>query len=375
MAQQRSEVGGRNATGPLESPEVARREGSTGTPVITVLITAYNRIPFVARALESACAQSLDPELFEILVVSNRKEHSEVAREARTRHPQSEISVALMEDPPLGEQLALGFELARGRVVSLLNDDDEWRPQKLARVASAFTSNPSLAYFKDGTGFIDHDGRELNHRPGPGSRTKRRVSSGLIIDSRDPGAIRATLRWNPIDFNDSSISVARDVVLGALPEMRSIRTNEDTFLFYVCAVSGRPLEVTDDPLTMYRVHGGGMSQSSRGDEESSWRKLIANDEGNSTAMEVIRRFALEHRRGDLLPLIERDCEYFRLVALTRRPEIGRADRARQLARFLPLMFRSRVPAGLRATGWATLSLLTRRAGRMGYNAVRNFESR
>lgn len=341
---------------------------------VTVLLTAYNRVPFVPLALESACRQDLDPSRYEILVLSNRSEHRAVVEDARIRHPNARIRFEQMGESSIGEMLTFGFRSAHGKVVSLLNDDDEWSSEKLSNVVRAFEAHPRLVYFRNGLSVFRGGGSRPQSVSAVEGRSAAAVPRQRLLDGSNSGELARALRWTSIDFNDSSISVSREVVLRFSQEMRTLRTNEDTFLFYLAAISSGELLVTSVPLTKYRVHGNAMTQTTASGGVATWRRLAANDSATVASLDLLRSIARAQGRSDLLALIDHDREYSRLLAAARAGTSSRAETARQVVRFLPFCARVRIPAGMRALAWALCSLVSRHASRAGYLALRRLTS-
>ncbi len=337
----------------------------SGIPEATVLVTAYNRSRFLERALESACAQECSPELFEVILLSNVPAHGDVLRAVGERHPRHRLRFQLVGEMSIGEMLALGVEEAHGPVLCLLNDDDEWAPSKLTRVLSAFHKRPDLVYVWNGVQRISATGETLQTR-GRFAASGRPSDEEEHVDGSHPSELARVLRWRSLGFNDSAISLRRDMVRAVLPRLRSLRTNEDSFLLYAAAISGRSMLFLSDRLTRYRVHGEGMSQSANTDESEAWTKLEQNDRRELASWEVIVDMAREHHRSNLLPLIFREREFTRLVALSRAKEASRGDIARGIVAFLPYSARLRRWPGALALGWSLLSLFSRSLSRRAY---------
>lgn len=329
----------------------------------TVLVTAYNRSAFLGKALASACLQEYDPSRYEVLLVSNVPAHSETLEALKKRHPQHRLRFLLVDDMGIGEMLALGFGTSEGQVVCLLNDDDEWTPKKLPRVLSAFQSHPGLVYVWNGVQRISAKGERLQTR---GRFAVSGISSTRdeLVEATHPSDLVRVLRWRSLGFNDSSISVSREMVGQVLPELRAIRTNEDSFFLYAAAVSGRQLLFIGEPLTLYRVHGGGMSQASGTGTTGSWAKLVQNDRQELASWEIILRMV--QGNSALLPLVSREQAFSRLVSVSRDEHASRGQVARALVGFLPYAPLMRRWPGALALVWSLLSLLSRGLSREVY---------
>ncbi len=329
----------------------------------TVLVTAYNRSAFLERALESACLQEYEPSRYEILLVSNVPEHGETLEGLKKRYPQHRLRFLRVGDMGIGEMLAVGISTSEGKVVCLLNDDDEWTPKKLPRVVSAFQSHPGLVYVWNGVQRISAMGDRLQTR-GRFAASGRSSKGDELVEATHPSELVRVLRWRALGFNDSAISVLRELVMPVLPELRAIRTNEDSFLLHAAAVSGRQLLFIREPLTLYRVHGGGMSQASGTGTIQSWAKLVQNDRWDLASWEIIRTMA--QGNPALLSLVSREQAFSRLVSASRDEQASRAQLARALVAFLPYATLMRRWPGAVAIAWSLLSLLNRGLSRRVY---------
>src|SRR5215469_4492500 len=106
---------------------------------ISVVIPVYNRQQDVQRALASALRQTLAPA--EIVVVDDGSTDASVA--AVTALNESRIRL-VRHDRNRGAAAArnTGIAAARGDWIALLDSDDEWDRDKLARQIAALTAAP-----------------------------------------------------------------------------------------------------------------------------------------------------------------------------------------------------------------------------------------
>jgi glycosyltransferase involved in cell wall biosynthesis len=124
-----------------------------GKPLISVIVTAYNRKEFLYQAVSSALRQTLPREFYEVIVVKNFEE-----REIDRRLEESGVRSILSEAPEQGEHLAAALEEAKGEVLSFLDDDDVFSTGKLEAVRSAFRRE-GVVFHRNRRAFIDAGGR------------------------------------------------------------------------------------------------------------------------------------------------------------------------------------------------------------------------
>lgn len=109
-------------------------------PTVTVVIPTFNRPQFLIRAIESVRRQTFGD--LEVVVVIDgfdpaSKEAIEHIDEPRLRY------LELAEKVGGAEARNLGVRAAKGRWIALLDDDDEWLPDKLAQQLAPVQSNES----------------------------------------------------------------------------------------------------------------------------------------------------------------------------------------------------------------------------------------
>jgi glycosyltransferase involved in cell wall biosynthesis len=98
------------------------------TPVVSAVIPTIGR-PSLARAVQSVLDQTLP--VAEIIVVADTDEAVPLPSDARIKL----LRNAIGKGPARCRQL--GIDAARGAVIALLDDDDEWHTTKLARQLAA----------------------------------------------------------------------------------------------------------------------------------------------------------------------------------------------------------------------------------------------
>ena len=116
-----------------------RGEKST-TPVVSVIIPVRNGERTLARAIDSALGQTFTGG-FEVIVVDN----GSTDRTADVIRHYGDRIIALYESVP-GPARArnVAIFVARGEYLAFLDADDEWMPEKLARIYRSSRAIPSV---------------------------------------------------------------------------------------------------------------------------------------------------------------------------------------------------------------------------------------
>ncbi len=199
---------------------------------ISVVIPAYNAERFLPRSLASVFAQTLPPQ--EVIVVDDGSTDGtgEVAAALGAR-------VVRQENRGLAGARNTGIQHASGEWIALLDADDSWEPEKLARQVSAILPDVVLVY--TGTRHFDDHGT-------------RAVQSAIA-----PPTVRKMLRYcNPITA--SSVLLLRRAVLAAGGFREGVRACEDWGMWVRMMPLGE-FAAVEDPLTGYYIHPKSMSAS------------------------------------------------------------------------------------------------------------------
>src|SRR5215831_2770486 len=115
-------------------------------PYFTVLIDAYNYGHYVEEAVLSALGQDFPVADREILVVDDGSTDDTAAR---LRKFGNGIRYLYKANGGQASAFNYGFANSRGEIIALLDADDVWLPNKLARLREVFGQNPD-------TGMVYH---------------------------------------------------------------------------------------------------------------------------------------------------------------------------------------------------------------------------
>ncbi|HTE48672.1 MAG TPA: NAD-dependent epimerase/dehydratase family protein, partial [Candidatus Paceibacterota bacterium] len=206
-------------------------------PLISAIITTYNRAEYCREAIKSILAQTFtDFELF-VLDNSSKDNTEEVVKSFNDKR----IRYIRHKQMNIAEARNLGWREARGRYVGFLDDDDRWLPNKLSSQLALFEKpgrEPALVY----GGFlkIDQHGVKIDEfRP---------ILQGMILEEllKQKDAFTGSAS-NPL--------IRRDVLekLGGYNE--TVATGEDWEL-YLRLAEKYTVEFTSEPVLEIRQHEG-----------------------------------------------------------------------------------------------------------------------
>lgn len=197
-------------------------------PLISVIITAYNRREYVRQAVQSVLNQTLSREKYEVILSKNFETEYDKEWEAQG------VRLLYFESGVLGLRIADALQHCHGKIIAFLDDDDWWEPEKLKHVEYVWLKHPDTMYYHHSMIFefdqvID--------------QTWRRLMMGF------KGRWMRTHPW----YNSSSAVVAKDVLIAKLEFLKKISLAPDLFYYFAALTVGGRIMFADMKLTHYRV--------------------------------------------------------------------------------------------------------------------------
>lgn len=184
---------------------------------ISVIITIYNRKEFYNSSIQSVINQSLSKDKYEIIVVHYIDIEQKI----------NNIKYIKCGDITIGEQLSIGVENSKGNIIVFMDDDDVFTQSKLKAVYNAF-NDQKLIYFHNNHKNIDQHGKIINYN-----------------------------KYKSTCFNMSSISVRRDIL--NLIHLRELEILPDTFMYFSAIEFKGKIQISNQVLTLYRIHNKNLS--------------------------------------------------------------------------------------------------------------------
>ena len=193
--------------------------------LISVIITAYNRKEFLSDAVKSVLNQKFDRKNYEVIVIKNYQNYD------MEKFFESNGIINITMDGTIGEFLYKGVSISHGEVISFLDDDDMFDPEKLHIISEEFSRG--CTYF--------HNSQKL-------------------FTSKQADVKRYNTK--NLSFNLSSIAIAKELINMEL--LKSVVASPDNFVFY-CALSKHATVCSSKSnLTLYRIHNSTSINSSLG---------------------------------------------------------------------------------------------------------------
>jgi glycosyltransferase involved in cell wall biosynthesis len=120
-----------------------RRTGREASPRISVVIATYERLGLLAGCLEGFAGQTIDPSLFEVVVVDDGSADPRTASVLARFSERLPLVWALITHAGRSAAKNVGVLLARGDIVVIFDDDDRPAPDLLAEHLRAHEQRPA----------------------------------------------------------------------------------------------------------------------------------------------------------------------------------------------------------------------------------------
>jgi len=242
---------------------------------VSVIIPYYLASQTIARAVESALAQTVRPH--EILIVDDGSP-DDAARAIK----EFGSSVTLIRQPNGGAASArnLGIERSKGEWIAFLDADDYWEAEKLER---------QLA-FSDGVGLVG--ARWFTEAPGK-PRSVAEVADpcffGRKLNPRDSKAFQVAINlW-------TSVLLVRRTAMGDQRFAPYLETAEDRDL-WIRLVASTSVYLVPEPLATYVQMPGSLSNSDSDRDCLNMLKVVHRHAALLGAKEVRKQEAIIYRR-------------------------------------------------------------------------------
>jgi glycosyltransferase involved in cell wall biosynthesis len=282
--------------------------GDNAEPLVTVILTVYKRLTFFADALRSIEAQTLQE--YEVLVADDSggglaRAASLASNNPRVRYTANPASVGV------AVSVRAALASARGKYIAILNDDDLWEPDFLARLVPPLEADDTRVL-----AFCDHAIMREDGRIDDAASDRNTEKFGR---SRLPEGHVDNPKWFVLRHNGVPLAMGSLFRKAALSPERLVRDVAGAYDFWVSTLlarSGGAFYYVPARLTRYRVHGE-METVRRDPEKTSCLAFIARallaDPAFADQREYIGRWlaSLTVRAG-------RDYLYFDRVADARR---------------------------------------------------------
>ncbi len=287
---------------------------------ISVAMAVFEGEKFIGQQLDSILSQSLVPNEIIICDDSRNDKTYKAIEEIVAQH--SEIIKYFKNETQLGvsKNFEKAISLSSGDVIFLSDQDDVWRQDKIAQLASLVNASPNCGGAFCNSELVDEDLKPLGitHWDLRGFQTNEMLSYPLV------GMMEFFLKRVPAAGHNMAFkSKLKDLIL-PFPDLKECH---DTWIGLVIAATNR-WAFTSDTLTQFRQHTDNVSQSGRSSQLKAALESIKNDTSawNATLYdELIQRLTgkiepevlelLEDRRDHSAARTKMNCNIFKRFPL------------------------------------------------------------
>jgi Glycosyltransferases involved in cell wall biogenesis len=239
-------------------------EPDGSAPLISVVVTAYNRREYLKRAVDSVLCQTLPRDRYEVVVSKNFQTEFDDAWTSRN------VRLVWFGQGGSGSRVADALRYCRGEVVCFLDDDDVYLPNKLETVNSAFVKNPELQY-------LTHNAYKVSHLQATSNRlVKTHKESSIILKPPYYEAPSESFMRNKLWGNNSTVAVRRSLMTRWLRHLSRIELAVDLFYFVCAMASNGIIMFLNRPLSIYMIHAENTSMLGQDAHNTNflvnWRK-------------------------------------------------------------------------------------------------------
>lgn len=210
-------------------------------PRVSVLLTCYNHIRYLPAAVEGVRSQTFRD--IEIIAIDDGS--TDGTRDWLRDQPDIQC---VFNESNLGtyETLNVGLRHSKGEFIAVLNDDDVWLPEKLARQVDLLDRNEAVGLVHTGGHFID----------GSGARTE-----GNPLGFAFPTFVTGDVLLGLVYENKiiASAALARRACFDALGGFNREYFGSGDWEMWFRIAERWHVGFVDEPLTLYRVHGANAS--------------------------------------------------------------------------------------------------------------------
>lgn len=233
---------------------------------VSVVLPVYNVERYIAEAVESVLAQT--HANFELLIIDDGSPDRSI--EICERYQDPRIRILRQKNRGLAGARNTGIRHATGEYLAFLDSDDTWMPHKLARHVEHLDFSPAVGLSYCQSAFIDEQSQPLGTYQLPklsGITTAHLLCRNPVGNGSAPVIRRKAL--DEIRYQADYHGQVEDFYFD-----EELRQSEDIECWIrISSQTDWQLEGIAEPLTCYRVNGGGLSANLTRQLET-WERVI-----------------------------------------------------------------------------------------------------
>jgi glycosyltransferase involved in cell wall biosynthesis len=254
-------------------------------PLVSVIVPAYNAMPWLAETLASICAQTMTD--LEVIVVDDGSTDDTAQYALECSRRDSRVRCLSKPNGGLARARNSGMAEAVGRYLTFLDSDDLWAPEKLARQLQLIEGRPRTAVLSGIRRFYDLGGARqwsFDTAPRGGLPGGDYLRSLLFLRNTEMVGIASCLApaeaWRELGGYDPALATAEDWDMW----LRAARRLEMQ-------------TVPGEPLQFYRKRAGSLTtQSSLDRDFDAWRTILRKQVSLGGVSAAVVRQAIAYKR-------------------------------------------------------------------------------
>jgi glycosyltransferase involved in cell wall biosynthesis len=229
---------------------------------VSVVIPIYNHERFVGAAIESALSQTVRPR--EILCIDDGSPDgsARIAQSLAARHP----SVRFWSRPNQGAHRTIneGIREARAAYLAILNSDDVYHPERLARCLAVLEADPGAAAVATGISFVNAHGNPIRF-------PWYEEACAFYEEIGDLGLALVNANF----LMTTSNIVARRAIFQDVGGFDDLRYAHDLDFFLRLVAHHKRLVLLRQPLLSYRIHDSNTISEAPPQVRLEWAAVVA----------------------------------------------------------------------------------------------------
>ena len=216
---------------------------------LATIITVYKRYSYVAQAIKSLLDQTEPPDQV-VIVADNPDKIMEIPFVKELPN----LTLLKADYPELGRKITSSVDMLYEDIdiVSLLEDDDMFRADKIERIKEYFKKKSDIVMIHNHQINIDENGNYISNHSTE-YLEKSQPNEEIIVSPRNVASI--FLKYPAIHHNNSSISLKKEILDKYGYIINELKLNLDFSLFFLSLLEGHILHIPDR-LTYYRLGSG-----------------------------------------------------------------------------------------------------------------------
>jgi glycosyltransferase involved in cell wall biosynthesis len=206
--------------------------------MVSVIVPAYNQSRYLGEAIQSVLAQTYGD--FEVIVVDDGS--TDDTRSVAAGFTDARVRYVYQENRGLSAARNTGIRHARGPLLTFLDSDDLFLPEKLALLVAALDANPQVGLVAGQAVLIDEHSRLV----------------GEVFDRGLPEDRSELLLGNPLHVGSVLLRREWQERVGFFDE--TLRSYEDWDMWLRLVRAGCEMRWVDRPVSLYRFHRAQMTR-------------------------------------------------------------------------------------------------------------------